>query len=181
MTEYYRDARDFQAVHGAVAVGEGYGYDAGFTSWLGAGHGCEYEAATHLSARGPTDRMQYTIFGDGSATSEGEAIVNQMVDLVSGSYYVWLLVGGGGPTALAAHSVQVGGAVAVAVVSSATPDTPVWKQVGSGLYTMDDTTYVTLSFFGADGYYHAIRAICLKTTSGAPSQTPAGNTGDRVV
>lgn len=171
MVEYYRDARDFMGVAGGAVLGRGYGYDSSGYGW-----------ATHLSASGATTEAQMTVFGDDYANSTGvEPLGTKIVSFPSGSYYIWLLIGGGSGTPAAAHRVTVGAAPAVSVTSAASAVTPSWKQVGTVAYSVDAGTLILFEFLNPDSYWYSIRAICLKSAVGTPSLIRTGQQGDATI
>jgi DNA-binding protein HU-beta len=179
--EIYRDLRDFQGILGAHAAGNGYGYDASIGGWDGSlAHGSEYDAARMLSATGPSVNKINVRFGDDYVNSLGNAPVNRAA-FQRGNYYVWLLLLGGSGTPAGTHSVKIGDNSEVVVSSGPQPDSPIWQQAGNGLYMIQGGTPIELSFLAPDGAIHAVVAICLKNSPGAPGQMPAGNGGDMLV
>lgn len=182
MVEIYRDARDFQNILGAYGLGKGYGYDAQASDWgSSTGHGSSYAAATHLTTADPTATRQGTRFDDVYTNSIGEAPAGLITQFPAGNYYVWLLVGGGSNAERGAHGVSIGADPEEIVNSPADSRIFAWRQVGANAYAIDAATPIDIQWKNIDGYLHAIRAICLKSDPGAPSQMPAGNTGDLIV
>jgi len=181
MTEYYRDARDFLNVQispEGTVVGK-FQTEGDRSSW-----GSSAGSSTYANGRiitvwdGSLTPYPTTNFSPTYVNDQGNAPPNRITDFVSGSYNVWVLVLGGSGAVVNTFAVQVGSEAEQNIQSFGNPNTATWRQVGTGTYSIDGSTSIQFRYLIPDGYIHAIKAVCLKSTPGTPSQTPIGNQGD---
>jgi hypothetical protein len=183
MAEYCRDAKDFlniQITPESAVVGRYQAEDVQ-TPWSASDVPSSHSSAVYICAWDATGGLQpETTFSASYVNDEGNAPTNRIETFpATGSYNVWVEVFGGSGASAVAHGITVGSASTANVSSSTTEDTGVWREVPGGPYTVKNTDAIKLSYLNPNGFVHAIRAICLKTDSGAPTVTTTGNDGDQ--
>ena len=94
------------------------------------------------------------------------------------SFYVWLLVNGG--DGLETFTTVTIGSEPSEDITLQTAEAWNWQQVGSGPYTIDRNTTITLTALDTL-YLYGIRGILLTTSATMPTYDPTGQGGDDII